>query len=154
MIRTQEGAEQTSLTSIKLLEQRFGLKLPESYQQFLLTTNGGRPERDLILVPGCAASSYARIHFFFGVDDAVESCDLAWNIALRSDLPSGAIPIATTEGADIFCLTPKGGVLFWDGYENKPYPLADDFDGFLVQLYRDEHSPAFSSEETNQDRHE
>lgn len=144
MLRTREAAEPTDLASIRQLEQRFGLRLPEPYRAFLLSTNGGRPERDLVAVPGCAASPIARVHFFFGIGDADESCDLAWNMEMVGKTSSGIIPFATTEGSDIFCLTPDGGVMFWDRYENKRYRLADDFERFLAQLHSDALSPVLS----------
>jgi hypothetical protein len=146
VLRTKEAAEATTDGSIRDLEQRLRLAFPAAYREFLLMSNGGRPERDLVFVPNCAASPYARVHFFFGVGDAVESCDLEWNIGTRDDLPEGLVPIATTEGADIFCLTSGGGVVFVDGYEKAIYPIADSFGEFVQRLYRDETSPDFSDE--------
>ncbi|WP_437852577.1 SMI1/KNR4 family protein [Sorangium sp. So ce363] len=146
MIRTHEAAKSVAGSDVETVEQQFGLALPDDYRKFLLIRNGGRPERDLVAVPMCEASPYARIHFFFGVGHPMECYDLAWNLANGSDLPAGLIPIATTEGADVFCLTPSGGVVFWDGYGGSIFPVSESFDQFLSQLYRDDLSPDFSND--------
>jgi hypothetical protein len=143
MLRTRESAKAATPTSVESFERRFGRALPKAYRAFLLTANGGRPERDLVTVPGCIGSPYARIHFFFGIGHPIESYDLAWNVAHASDLPPGLVPIATTEGADMFCLATSGSVVFWDGYDNAVFPIAESFEGFLGQLYRDDLSPSF-----------
>jgi SMI1 / KNR4 family (SUKH-1) len=143
MIRTIEAAPATSENAIKALESKVGFRFPDSYRVFLLLRNGGRPERDLVRVPGCDASPVARVHFFFGVDDPIESCNLAWNIKLLPEqLPRHSLPIATTEGADIFILMlDTGQVAFWDDYQKKVFPLATSFDEFIGSLYRDNSSP-------------
>lgn len=148
MLRTRESAGPKNFESVADFERMLGRPLPKAYRQFLLTTNGGRPERDLVVVPGCAASPYARIHFFFGIGHQIECYDLAWNLAQSGDIPTGFLAIATTEGADIFCLTPTGAIVFWDAYENIPYPVAECFERFLMMLYRDDLSPRFGSDVT------
>jgi hypothetical protein len=142
MLRTRESAIAATPTSVESFERRFGVALPHTYREFLMTANGGRPESDLVAVPGCVGSPYARIHFFFGIGHPLECYDLAWNVEHASDLPPGLLPIATTEGADMLCLTPSGSVVFWDGYENAVYLVAESFEGFLRQLYRDDFSPS------------
>jgi SMI1-KNR4 cell-wall len=142
-MRTREAAKPATPKAVESFERRFGLALPKAYREFLVMANGGRPERDLVTVPGCVGSPYARIHFFFGIGHPMECYDLAWNFEQASDLPSGLLPIATTEGADMLCLTPSGSVVFWDGYDNAVFPIAESFEGFLEQLYRDDLSPSF-----------
>lgn len=144
MLRTIESGPQISVTDVAALEQRYGLGLPTSYRNFLLTRNGGRPERDLFRVPGCDANPVARIHFFFGINDPVESCSLSWNIDTFAERLGGdLVPIATTEGADKICLSRIGSVVYWDGYSPSPtiYTVSPDFETFLTSLYRDENSP-------------
>ena len=146
-MRTCQSANPATPTSVEAFELVLGRPLPDAYRMFLLTNNGGRPERDLVVVPGCAASPYARIHFFFGIGHPVECYDLEWNFAHSGDIPAGLLPIATTEGADIFCLTSSGQVVFWDGYESVVYPVADSFERFLMMLHGDELSPGFDNDE-------
>lgn len=153
MLRTRESAKAASLAEVREFESRFGIALPEAYREFLSTSNGGRPERDLVDVPGCKGSPYARVHFFFGIGHPMDCYDLAWNVAHADDLPRGLIPIATTEGADMFCLTRSGEVVFWDGYEGTVFLVADTFAQFLDGLYDDELSPSFDTQGSgNQNR--
>ncbi len=115
-----------------------------------MATNGGRPERDLLMIPGREGDPTARIHLFFGLNDPVESCNLDWNLEVfRERIPAGLLPIATTEGVDKICLSVAGvraGALFyWDGYaragERNLYFLAKDFASFISSLQADELSP-------------
>ncbi len=105
MVQTTEGAPPTTADAIAEFEGRQRLALPEPYKAFLLARNGGRPERDLFEVPNSQGSPVARIHFFFGLGDTEESCDLDWNHEVFSDrISAECLPIATTEGADKICL--------------------------------------------------
>jgi hypothetical protein len=148
MLQTFESAPTTTNSVIDELEQWLGIKLPQSYRQFLLCRNGGRPERDLVAVPTCAANPVARIHFFFGAGDPEKSCDLRWNWMIFADrIPQGVVPIATTEGADKICLNllnKDGPVVYWDAYSTTSiqlHPVARSFAEFLDMLSADELSP-------------
>ena len=153
MIRTTEGAPPITKHEIDEFEQSQGLTLPGGYREFLLVANGGRPERDLVKVPGSKHSPVARIHFFFGIGDPEESCDIAWNREVFSDrIPPNLLAIATTEGADKLCLAisgdERGQVFFWDGYEGKGPKLlkvAQSFEEFIANLSRDKNSPKLAS---------
>lgn len=148
MIATSEPSPPTTASALDALETRIGMVLPVDYRAFLLSSNGGRPERDMIDVPGCTDNPVARIHFFFGVSDPEESADLEWNLETYSDrIPPGLLPIATTEGADKICLDLSqkfgGGVVYWDGYEHDGdvvYPIAASFSDLETRL-------SFESEE-------
>ena len=145
MLRTIEAGPKILPSNVAVLEQHYGVCLPAAYREFLLARNGGRPERDLFPVPGCQASPVARVHFFFGINDPVESCSLSWNIDLfRERLETNLLPIATTEGADKICIIlDTGAVMFLDGYSDSltSYRVASSFEAFLDVLYRDENSP-------------
>jgi hypothetical protein len=146
MLRTKEGGPPISEEDVADLERRRGIQLPDDYRRFVLTWNGGRPERDLVSVPGCQASPFARIHFFFGIRDPVESCNIDWNVEWFGDrLGAGLLPIATTEGVDKICMSVNSGeIIFWDGYKDVRYPIAPNFKDFIAQLFRDEGSPRFA----------
>jgi SMI1/KNR4 family protein SUKH-1 len=87
-----------------------------------------------------------RIHFFFGVDDDVESCDLLWNFqTLKVRLPRNVISIASDEAGNLFCLDlreqGRGRVLFWDrelegagDHRALKAVVASSFDEWLNQL--------------------
>jgi len=149
-LRTFEGGPSLNEGELSSFEREHGLSLPAAYREFLLATNGGRPERDLLTIPGLKGNSVARIHVFFGLKDPIESCNLDWNLRVfRDRIPARQLPIATTEGVDKVCLSVTGeragAVFYWDGYaqegERNLYFLADDFASFIASLQKDEFSP-------------
>jgi hypothetical protein len=149
-LRTFEGGPLLHEEDLRSFERKHGLSLPGSYRAFLLVTNGGRPERDLLTITGFEGNSLGRIHLFFGLKDPVESCNLDWNLEVfRDRIPSSLLPIATTEGVDKICLSVAGervgAVLYWDGYagpsEHPLYFLSPDFSSFMAALQSDELSP-------------
>jgi hypothetical protein len=143
MIRTFEGGPAITLANVEALEQRYQIQLPSAYREFLVQRNGGRPERDLFALPACRENPTPRIHFFFGIEDQIESANVAWNIdVFRERLGRHLVPIATTEGADKICLDlDTGQVKYWDGYSDKLLTAADSFESFIDKLHRDELSP-------------
>lgn len=150
LLRTFEGGPPLREEDVTRFELRFGRVLPTAYRQFLLATNGGRPERDLFAIQSIEGHPAGRIHVFFGLNDPVESCNLDWNLEVFGDrIPTGLLPIATTEGADKICLSlddkRSGRVLYWDGSAQASEPtlhvLADDFASFVSSLQADELSP-------------
>ncbi|MHA7627657.1 SMI1/KNR4 family protein [Corallococcus sp. M7] len=146
VMRTTESGPLLSNADVDAFEQRAGLELPFPLREFLLATNGGRPERDLFNLQGLPGNSFGRIHFFFGLNDPVESCNLDWNLEVfRERIPPGLLPIATTEGADKVCLSVTGQVFYWDA-QARPgtasvHLLAEDLDTFLSALRSDSLSP-------------
>lgn len=153
-MRTIESGPKITEMDVARFERRHGISLPLAYRSFLLATNGGRPERDLFPVPGFEPNPIARIHFFFGIDATVDSCNLEWNMEAYADrFPPGLLPVATTEVADQIFLAlagdKPGSVLYWDGYQESSVPqelylVAASFEEFLEKLYPDEHSPAMT----------
>lgn len=106
-------------TRLDAVERRLGVRLPEDYRRFLLTFNGGRPVPANFVVSVDAEPRWMRVHFFFGVDDDVDSTDLLWNFdTLSGRLPRHVVPIASDEFGNCFCLdirrSVNGPVLFWD----------------------------------------
>jgi hypothetical protein len=149
-LRTFEGGPPLHERELTSFEKAHGLSLPAVYREFLLATNGGRPERDLLTIHGLKGNSVGRIHLFFGLKDPVESCNLDWNLTVfRDRIPASQLPIATTEGVDKVCLSLSGeragAIFYWDGYaqagESSLYFLADDFASFVASLQKDELSP-------------
>lgn len=149
-LRTFEGGPPLNPEDLRAFERTHELDLPSAYREFLLATNGGRPERDVLTIVGLERNPLGRIHFFFGLNDPVESCNLDWNLVVfRDRIPAGLLPIATTEGTDKICLAVgrerPGTVFYWDGNaqagERNLHVLADDFASFLSSLQADELSP-------------
>ncbi|RKH30568.1 SMI1/KNR4 family protein [Corallococcus sp. CA041A] len=149
-MRTTQSGSLLSSADLDAFEQRFRLKLPLPLREFLLATNGGRPERDLFKLQGLPGNPIGRIHFFFGLNDPIESCNLEWNLEVfRDRIPPGLLPIATTEGADKVCLSVTGAtagqVFYWDAHArpgtNSVHFLAEDLDTFISALQSDALSP-------------
>lgn len=149
-LRTWEGGPPLTPEALRSFEKKHGVALPASYREFLLATNGGRPERDLLTVQGFEGNAPSRIHLFFGLNDPVESCNLDWNLEVFGDrIPAGLLPVGTTEGVDKICLFVQGeqagAVVYWDGHaregERNLYFLAEDFASFLSSLHADDLSP-------------
>lgn len=125
---TRESARPIDRNRLNAVENEIGVEFPESYRSFLLAHNGGRPIPAYFTVVENGEPVWMRIHFFFGVDDDMEGCDLLWNFrTFRDRLPRSVISIASDEVGNLFCLDlrrqGRGGVLFWDheleaaGYE-------------------------------------
>jgi hypothetical protein len=145
-VRTFEGGPPLSDADIDAFASKYGLTLTPSFRTFLRTTNGGRPERDLFAIQGLPGNPVGRIHFFFGLNDAVESCNLDWNLdVFRDRIPAGMLPIATTEGSDKVCLSVSGQVFYWDAHAHSGtdsvHWLAEDLDAFVASLRSDALSP-------------
>jgi prepilin-type processing-associated H-X9-DG protein len=150
LLQTFEGGPPLNEEDIRSFERKHGLALPPDYKEFLLATNGGRPERDLFTIKGLEGDSLGRIHIFFCLNDPIASCNLDWNLSVfRERLPAELLAIATTEGTDKICLGVAGGrtgtIVYWDGHartgERNLYFLADAFSSFISSLRADEVSP-------------
>ena len=150
LLRTTEGGPLLEEGDIAAFEAQYGFKLPLPLREFLLATNGGRPERDLFEIHGLNGNPLGRVHLFFGLKDPVESCNLDWNLEVFQErLPPGLLPIATTEGADKVCLSIAGAdagrVFYWDAQARSGthslYLLADTLDAFIAALRSDALSP-------------
>ncbi|NTX00483.1 SMI1/KNR4 family protein [Myxococcus sp. CA040A] len=150
LMQTTEGGPPLSEETVQLFEAQHGIKLPRQFREFLLATNGGRPERDLFQIDGFKGNPHGRIHLFFGLHDPVESCNLDWNLRVfEGRIPAWLLPIATTEGADKVCLATsggdEGGIYYWDAHAlpgtNSTYLLAENFGSFVVALQSDTLSP-------------
>jgi len=149
-LRTFEGGPPLHEQDVGSFEKKHGLSLPGAYKAFLLATNGGRPERDLLTNNGFKGGPVSRIHLFFGLNGPVESCNLDWNLEVfQQRLPANLVPIATTEGTDKICLSVagerEGAIFYWDGHaqpgESNLYLLSPDFASFVSALQSDELSP-------------
>jgi hypothetical protein len=150
LLRTFEGGPPLNVADVASFERNHGLALPAVYREFLVATNGGRPERDLVEIHGFEGNPLGRVHLFFGLNDPVGSCNLDWNLGVfGARIPAGLLPIATTEGVDKICLAiageRTGAIFYWDGHaltgERNLYFLAGDFASFIASLHADELSP-------------
>jgi cell wall assembly regulator SMI1 len=117
--KTTEAGPALTEGRLAEVEGRLGVRLPDSYREFLLAYNGGRPAPSHFLAYENNKPGWMRVHFFFGIDDPVRSCDILWNSAMFAGrIPDRVIPIACDEGGNRFCLDLRqavdGPILFWD----------------------------------------
>lgn len=112
-----ESGPPVDKVSIESIEKKLGAKLPNTYREFLLTHNGGRPEP-------CSFSRNVVVTHFYGVLPKAKNYDLLEeNKVMRQWLPKGMIAIADDPFGNAICLTLKGknrGKLYlWD-HEGAP----------------------------------
>jgi hypothetical protein len=120
------------------------LVLPADYRQFLLMHNGGRPVPADFMLTVDGETSPWRVHFFYGLNDPVESCSLKWNLEVTKDTrPPGTLPIASDEGGNMFYLRwdkpDAGSVHFgptpWGGRRVHLTRICGSFTEFLEGLH-------------------
>lgn len=128
-----------SLQELADLEREVG-PLPESLRQFLLTFNGGRPERKRFAVPSHPEQSFD-LKLLFGLTRPVETSNIGWEVR---ELPGcygpGRIAFGSTDTGDRVVLDVKdGSVWFWDSMAPTPeaafHPVASSHARFLDGLY-------------------
>jgi SMI1 / KNR4 family (SUKH-1) len=149
-LKLTEQNESTSDERISQFEAVAEISLPQPYRSFLLDANGGRPNRSLFPIEGLENNPFGSVHFFFGLDDKLESDDLEkMFVWFASSIPIGVVCIARTDCADYICLDLRDGkeaVVFWDHRhfwgagewrEEDLYPVATSFDEFLGLLRSD-----------------
>jgi hypothetical protein len=146
-----EGNPPTSLATIEDFERKHVL-LPGLYKEFLLAANGGRPTSSIFPITGMALNPDGSIQFFFGIgNQRWPGYDLTNVLQELGDrIPSGIIPIATTDTGEYLCLDLREGgerVVFWDRVhfwgmgewrESDLYHVADSFEEFLASLRPDD----------------
>jgi hypothetical protein len=85
-----------------------------------------------------------RIHFFYGLNDPIESCSLQWNLDVTTETrPPGTLPIASDEGGSMFYLrwdSPDAGSVHfgptpWGGRKVRLMRICDSFTEFLERLH-------------------
>lgn len=140
MVEIKDSGRQLSEYDIAQLEALIGCKLPADYRTFLLRTNGGTPEPDLIDIEG-APFEGSIVRVLHGIDTSLKADDIRWNLeVLDGCLENKLLPIATDPYGHIFMLVLNdehyGHVNYFDSSEipPRPYLVADTFDEFLGKL--------------------
>ena len=137
-----EGAPATNELDAAWLERAVSVRFPDDYRAFLLTVNGGRPDPACLRFEFGGETDDFHVHFFFGVDDPMESCDLKWNAeTTRETRTLEIVPIAGDDFGCLFYLTVRGpcvgevlfGGLPLDGIVSYSR-VAGSFDAFLDML--------------------
>lgn len=158
-----QDPEDTPLTLMRLsaIATNLGVTFPIEYVEFLLTFNGGRFHRPVILhVPNSDLwSDEVRVTTFLGDSSSDEKGnDISWNAKnFQGRVPAEYLKIADSDDTDFILLGVKesrpdfGKVWFWDGTEeaegNNIYWLADSFNEFLSMLMYDTYNDDFEDEQ-------
>jgi hypothetical protein len=141
----------TTEEEVHLLEAELGRSLPDQYRRFLLTSNGGNPDRHAVATAPFEIE--VRRFYSIGSIDGFVGVDIRWALNGSGPFPSGHIPIGEDQGGNSFILAldgpDRGAVYFWD-HElelDQPNPeiptfepatkLSDDFDGLLDAMRPD-----------------
>jgi hypothetical protein len=148
MVRIRDAGRTISEADVVALEQRIGHRLPESYRQFLLLNNGGRPtlDRDTIDIEHLPGSP-TDVQVFYGIDDPIESCTIDWNLnVFKNRISDRLLPIACDSFGNRFCITlsgtDRGSVIYCDFNPTFGshvgaaiyYRVAPDFNSFLEKI--------------------
>ncbi len=138
------------------VESRYHLQLPADYREFLLTSNGGKPDRCLFRFKGKSAYTEC-IHYFLAMSDDNPNISFDDHFKTYKDdekrLPDAVIPVAFDPGGNLICLAVNGKkagtVYFWDHEEERSSPravergknlavIADSFQEFIDDLKAEE----------------
>lgn len=141
LLRTTEAGPRVTELDVKRIERELGLQFPTDYRRFLVEFNGGRPEPAGFEISDDAHVEPWRIHFFFAVNDEVESNRLDWAYRVTRDTrPGGVFPIARDPFGNFLYLaeSPRDGVFFGptppDSGNVQLHKVANDFSAFLTML--------------------
>ena len=135
-----------SPTTIEEVEQRLCVSFPSDYREFLLTANGGVPERYLHFY--VADHGDVMLGAIFGIGPDRTSLDVQYEqeqATIWEPLPRGYIAIANDPGGNLVLLSTigqdAGRVWFWDrvgfwvGEDGQNlFPVAPNFTQFIESL--------------------
>jgi hypothetical protein len=131
-----------SMDDIKTLENDLNVKLPESYKNFLLQYNGGRPTPECYPIERTEEvyiGNFGGIQFLYWIDgpeDATEKTKRCYNIRnnyenSRRRMPENFLPIACDDGGNHICLSlygvDAGWIWYWD-HEGEKIPPDWNYD--------------------------
>ena len=121
-----------------------GLQLPAEYKDFLVYSNGGKPNTKMRLVELSSGMPLTSVRYFLALS-AVNHFSLEWHYdSYKGRIPFGLLPIATDSGGNLICISLRredvGAVYFWDheseDSQDKLLLVANSFAEFL-RLLRD-----------------
>jgi len=145
----------TNSESVEKLEERIGSDLPKEYKDFLLTYNGGKPNR--YIFPETEELYSLALNELYGLNTGKNATDINWNLDVFHNyerIMNQFIPIGDVINGDQFVLGIsgpfRGKVYLWDHNQEVHYDdfienelpanmylLADSLDEFLNKLEED-----------------
>lgn len=148
--RIDRSARQLSESDIDVFETKNGIRLPESYREFLLKHNGGAPKQDTFVLPSHRERKMD-VKIFYGIDHPNEFLQLQWQYDFHHEnlidsAFSDLFPVGNDSFGDPIYLDLSseryGAVIFfdmvpiWKEHTAKDlYVVADTFSAFLNMLY-------------------
>jgi hypothetical protein len=140
----------TSREAIATFEVKWKVRLPDDYKLFLLSSNGGVPIPNQIMVPTWEHCG-AVVDFFYGIHDGPRfRLERAFDV-YADRIPGDLIPIAADTFGNVVCIGWKGKrrgkIYFWDhedeldenGLSRQDYTnvflVANSLDEFLNKLH-------------------
>lgn len=133
----------TTETDVSAFEEKHGLKLPRQYRDFLLKTNGGKPENTYSESPDDRTAPIikgALIDSFLGLGRDGHDLDECIDV-YTGRLPKHFIPIAGDQGGDLVILATggkhEGKVYVWEHEEEYDIGFAkpDDASDYYENVY-------------------
>lgn len=138
-----------TITSSELesFEKKFSIKLPKSYKDFLLSSNGGCPEPDTFVFEDESDGSI--VDYFLGIDLQEYYYNLGYTFeTFRNRIPRNFLPIACDPGGNLILIgwsqKELGKIYFWDhefeANDCEPdmsnmHLISQDFESFLNSLH-------------------
>ena len=124
--------------SLQAIEAKFGRRLPDAYQAFLMEIGPALFIEDGGAFKGTEPSDRSSddtddIEMFFGLGRGDNSV-LSRADMLQDQLPQGVLPIGDGPGGDVIGLHASGGVVYWNHETGRTFKSASSFDAFLSSL--------------------
>ncbi|MCI0417434.1 SMI1/KNR4 family protein [bacterium] len=125
-------------------ELRLGIPFPESYRQFLLVHNGGRPRPNVFRTDD---GHLEMVDWFLGIHEGEHDNLLRYLEWYKNRIPTDLLPIGHDAGGNLILIgiigVNLGKIFFWDhekedsdsrvGYDNI-IEIAESLDAFLASL--------------------
>lgn len=151
VLATTNATDQYSPTSIERLESLLGARLPESYRQFLVETNGGVPWKKLLRFYNEVdeEEQESAMQCFYALDDPrsperrrrpfEDRVEHVYENIMQTNLPDRRlVPIGQDVAGNIICLSLEpdtaGQIMFYDHDYDEVYALTSNFELFVGQL--------------------
>jgi cell wall assembly regulator SMI1 len=123
------------------VERQLSRRLPDEYRLWLTKRDGAVPVPGGFLVPNHPEQEF-EVQVFFGLQRAVRTSRLSWNIENYTELTSmGWLPLACTDTNDLLILglsgEKYGQIWFYDSAarDGELWFVSDGFEAFLESLY-------------------
>lgn len=119
----QLGAGGPTTTDVELLERLLGTSLPADYRQFLIRTNGGRPEPSAFSFDQYGQLQESLVDWFFTLDSSEKDYQIPKEFEVYTGrIPARLLPIACDPFGNLVLLDlgakSASAIYFWD-HENE-----------------------------------